>query len=169
MINFDDEIKNFVNYQKLGYVATISSDGTPNLSPKGTIAILDDSRLVFANIRSPQTIENLSQNPSTEINIVDPFSRMGYRFKGLASIISSGDDFEKILDYFNKKGIKSKISHFIVIDVKSYSEVTSPSYDLGQKKEDFVKKWKVREKASKFHNKFPYHDQKKFHKKFFSF
>ena len=142
MIQFDDKIKNFVNLQKLGYVATVSSDGTPNLSPKGTIAILDDSRLVFANIRSPQTIENLSQNPSIEINIVDPFSRMGYRFKGLASIISSGDDFEKILDYFNKKGIKSKISHVIVIDVKSYSEVTSPSYDLGQKKEDLVKKWK---------------------------
>ena len=142
MTQFDDEIKNFVNYQKLGYVATVSSDGTPNLSPKGTISILDDSRMVFANIRSPKTIENLSQNPSVEINIVDPFSRMGYRFKGLASIISSGDDFEKILDYFNKKGIKSKISHVIVIDVKSYSEVTSPSYDLGQKKEDLVKKWK---------------------------
>ena len=56
MIEFDTEIKNFVNSQKLGYVATISSDETPNLSPKGTISILDDSSLVFANIRSPQTI-----------------------------------------------------------------------------------------------------------------
>ena len=60
LTQFDDEIKNFVNFQKLGYVATVSSDGTPNLSPKGTISILDDSRMVFANIRSPQTIENLS-------------------------------------------------------------------------------------------------------------
>ena len=50
MIEFDDELKKLVNFQKLGYVATVSSDGTPNLSPKGTIAILDDSRLVFANI-----------------------------------------------------------------------------------------------------------------------
>ena len=58
MTEFDDEIRNFVNFQKLGYVATVSSDGSPNLSPKGTIAILDDSRLVFANIRSPQTVEN---------------------------------------------------------------------------------------------------------------
>ena len=40
MPKFDDEIRNFVNFQKLGYVATISSDGSPNLSPKGTIAIL---------------------------------------------------------------------------------------------------------------------------------
>ena len=142
MIEFDDKIKNFVNFQKLGYVATISSDGTPNLSPKGTITILDDSRLVFANIRSPQTIVNLDKNSSIEINVIDPFSRMGYRFKGTAKIISDGDDFQKILTFFEEKGIKSKISDIVIVNVESFSEVTSPSYDLGQKKDDLVKKWK---------------------------
>ena len=142
MTEFNDEIKNFVNFQKLGYVATVSPDGTPNLSPKGTIAILDDSRLVFANIRSPKTIENLTKNPSIEINVIDPFSRLGYRFKGLAQILSNGEDFENILDYFKQKGIKSSISHIVVVDVTSFSEITSPSYDLGLKKDDLVKKWK---------------------------
>ena len=142
MIEFDDELKKLVNFQKLGYVATVSSDGTPNLSPKGTIAILDDSRLVFANIRSPKTIENLTNNPSIEINVIDPFSRMGYRFKGLANILSNGEDFENILDYFKQKGIKSTISHIVLIDVTSFSEITSPSYDLGLKKDDLIKKWK---------------------------
>ena len=142
MIEFDDELKKLVNFQKLGYVATVSSDGTPTLSPKGTIAILDDSRLVFANIRSPKTIENLTNNPSIEINVIDPFSRMGYRFKGLANILSDGEDFENILDYFKQKGIKSTISHIVVIDVTSFSEITSPSYDLGLKKDDLIKKWK---------------------------
>ncbi|MED5283125.1 MAG: pyridoxamine 5'-phosphate oxidase family protein [Thermoproteota archaeon] len=142
MTEFNDEIKNLVNFQKLGYVATVSPDGTPNLSPKGTIAILDDSRLVFANIRSPKTIENLTKNPSIEINVIDPFSRLGYRFKGLAQILSNGKDFENILDYFKQKGIKSSISHIVVVDVTSFSEITSPSYDLGLKKEDLVKKWK---------------------------
>ena len=142
MIEFDDELKKLVNFQKLGYVATVSSDGTPNLSPKGTIVILDDSRLIFANIRSPKTIENLTNNPSIEINVIDPFSRMGYRFKGLANILSDGEDFENILDYFKQKGIKSTISHIVVIDVTSFSEITSPSYDLGLKKDDLIKKWK---------------------------
>ena len=142
MTEFDDEIRNFVNFQKLGYVATVSSDGAPNLSPKGTIVILDDSRLVFANIRSPQTVENLTKNPSIEINVIDPFSRMGYRFKGIANILSDGSDLKKILDYFEKKGIKSKISDIVVVDVKSFSKVTSPSYDLGLKKDDLIEKWK---------------------------
>ena len=142
MTEFDDEIRNFVNFQKLGYVATVSSDGAPNLSPKGTIVILDDSRLVFANIRSPQTVKNLIKNPSIEINVIDPFSRMGYRFKGIANILSDGSDFKKILDYFEKKGIKSKISDIVVVDVKSFSKVTSPSYDLGLKKDVLIQKWK---------------------------
>ena len=142
MTEFNDEIKNLVNFQKLGYVATVSPDGTPNLSPKGTIAILDDSRLVFANIRSPKTIDNLTKNPSIEINVIDPFSRMGYRFKGLGKILSEGEDFENILDYFIQKGIKSNISHIVLVDVKFFSEITSPSYDLGLKKDDLVKKWK---------------------------
>ena len=142
MTEFNAEIKNLVNFQKLGYVATVSPDGTPNLSPKGTIAILDDSRLVFANIRSPKTIENLTKNPSIEINVIDPFSRLGYRFKGLAQILSNGEDFETILDYFKQKGIKSIISHIVVVDVTSFSEITSPSYDLGLKKDDLIKKWK---------------------------
>tara|TARA_B100000029_G_scaffold510639_1_gene602621 strand:+ start:332 stop:772 length:441 start_codon:yes stop_codon:yes gene_type:complete len=142
MIRFDEKIKNFVNHQKLGYVATVSSDNTPNLSPKGTILILDDSKLIFANIRSPRTIENLTKNPSIEINVVDPFSRLGYRFKGTGSIISNGPEFETFLEHFEKIGIKSEISHVILVDVKSFSEVTSPSYDLGQKKEELVEKWK---------------------------
>ena len=136
------KIKSFLDIQKLGYVATVSSDGKPNISPKGTIIAWSENLLAFANIRSPQTIENLTKNPSIEINVIDPFSRLGYRFKGLAEILSDGDDFKNILDYFEKKGIKSKISHIVVVTVKSFSEVTSPSYDLGIKKDDLVKKWK---------------------------
>ena len=142
MIEFDDEIKNFVNFQKLGYVASISKDGTPNLSPKGTIAVIDESTLVFADIRSPQTIRNLQDNPSVEINVIDPFQRLGYRFKGDAKIINEGSEFDSILDYYAKTGIKSKINSVVKIDVKFMSEVTSPSYDLGATKDELVSKWK---------------------------
>ena len=142
MVQFDAEIRNFVNFQKLGYVATVSSDGTPNLSPKGTISILDDSRMIFANIRSPKTIDNLSNNDSIEINVIDPFSRAGYRFKGNASVLADGNEFTELLDYYQQIGVKSKIIHVVIIDVKSFSKITSPSYDLGLNKDELVKKWK---------------------------
>ena len=142
MISIPDNIKNFVNFQKLGYVATISKDGTPNLSPKGTIAVIDESTLVFADIRSPQTMQNLKENSSIEINVVDPFQRSGYRFKGDGKIIIEGSEFDKILDYYANAGVKSKINSVVVVDVRSMSEVTSPSYDLGATKDELVSKWK---------------------------
>ena len=142
MITISEEIKNFVNSQKLGYVATVSKDGTPNLSPKGTIVVMNESTLVFADIRSPQTIQNLQNNSSVEINVVDPFQRLGYRFKGECKIINEGPEFDKILDYYINAGIKSKINSVVIVDVESMSEVTSPSYDLGVTKDELISKWK---------------------------
>ncbi len=142
MVIITEEIKNFVNFQKLGYVATISADNTPNLSPKGTIVILDESHLVFADIHSPQTVENLKRNPSIEINVVDPFSRRGYRFKGIAEIISSGDKFNKINTYYKESGIKNSIKAIIIVKIEKLSELLSPLYDLGYTEEELKDKWK---------------------------
>jgi len=142
MAVISEKIKNFVNFQKLGYVATVSVDNTPNLSPKGTIMVLDESHLAFANIHSPQTVENLKHNPSIEINVVDPFSRRGYRFKGIAEIISSGDKFSKIISYYKTSGVKSSIKSIILVKIEKLSEILSPLYDLGYTEEELKTKWK---------------------------
>ena len=136
MVAITEEIKNFVNFQKLGYVATVSSDNTPNLSPKGTIMILDESYLAFADIQSPKTVENLRHNPSIEVNVVDTFSRRGYRFKGTAEIISSGDKFNKIISYYKTSGVKSIIKSIILVKIEKLSEIFSPLYDLGHTEEE---------------------------------
>ena len=142
MVAITEEVKNFVNFQKLGYVATVSNDNTPNLSPKGTIIVLDESHLVFADIQSPKTIENLEHNPSIEINVVDPFSRRGYRFKGIAEIISSGDKFNNIISHYKETGIKNTIKRVILVKIEKLSEVFSPLYDLGHTEEELKAKWK---------------------------
>ena len=142
MTEISDEIRSFVNFQKLGYVATVSADNTPNLSPKGTIIVIDESHLAFADIRSPQTIENLKKNPSIEINVVDPIHRKGFRFKGKGGIIDNGKQFEEVLEQYKKNGIKSKINAIVIVTVEKVNEVTSPSYDLGIAEDDLALKWK---------------------------
>ncbi len=137
-----NEIKNIIEQQKLGYVATVSPDNTPNLSPKGTISVWDDEHLVFADIKSPKTMANLEKNPSVEINVVDPITRKGYRFKGTGTIFSSGQEYEKIISHYNKIGIKSKIGRVVMIKVDSVSDVTSPLYDLGYTEDEIKKRWK---------------------------
>ena len=142
MVKISDEIKHFLERQKLGFVATISPDNTPNVSPKGTILAWDDEHLIFADIKSPQTISNLENNPSVELNVIDPILRKGYRFKGKGKILRDNEEFSKILKFYEEKGIKSKINAVVMIKVNTLSEVTSPLYDLGFSEEEIKEKWK---------------------------
>ena len=137
------EIKTFLNSQKLGYVATVSSDGKPNISPKGTIIPWSDNLLAFANIRSPDTVMNLQHNPFVEINVIDPLSRKGYLFTGTAKIIKNTPLYVEILNHYRTNGIKSPINSIVIVDISSVSEVTSPLYDLGQTEEEIKLKWKL--------------------------
>jgi predicted pyridoxine 5'-phosphate oxidase superfamily flavin-nucleotide-binding protein len=76
------EMRRVVEEQRLGFAATICEDGTANLSPKGTVTVLDDDHLMFADLASPQTVKNLRTNPSIEINVVDPVIRKGVPVQG---------------------------------------------------------------------------------------
>lgn len=136
------EIKEFLDLQKLGYVATVNSDGSPNLSPKGTIIGWTEHTLAFANIRSPDTIKNLQSNPNIEINVIDPLLRKGYLFRGKAKILQKNLEFEKIFNHYRKNGVKSPINSIVLVDVTSVSEVTSPLYDMGISEQEIKSKWK---------------------------
>ena len=137
-----EEIKNFLNLQKLAYVATVTSDGKPNVSPKGTVIGWNAETLAFADIRSPDTMKNLVDNPSVEINVIDPLTRKGYLFQGNARILHDGILYDDILNYYRTNGIKSPINSIVLVDVSSMSSVTSPLYDMGISEEDIKSKWK---------------------------
>lgn len=96
-------MKRVVTEQSLGFVATVCPDGTPNLSPKGTVAVWDDEHLVFLALRSPGTTANIATNPAMEINVVDPILRKGYRFKGEATVVADGPLLERILDFLKRE------------------------------------------------------------------
>ena len=136
------EIKNFLDVQKLGYVATVSSDGKPNISPKGTIIAWSSTLLAFADIRSPDTMLNLQNNPFVEINVIDPLSRKGYLFSGTAKIIKDTPLYDDILTHYRNNGIQSSINSIVIVDVSSVSTVTSPLYDLGKTEDEIKLKWK---------------------------
>ncbi len=136
------EIKDFLNSQKLGYVATVSPDGKPNISPKGTIIGWTDDTLAFAEIRSPDTMNNLRDNPDVEINVIDPLLRKGYLFQGTAEILKGGDLYDALLDYYLVHGVKSRINSIVLVSVSTVSEVLSPLYDLGITENEIKSKWK---------------------------
>ena len=140
-------MKRVVEEQRLGFVATVCLDGTPNLSPKGTTAVWDDDHLVFGNVRSPGTLANLRHNPSVEVNVVDPLVRKGYRFKGVATILESGARHERGLAFFEARGSVVPIREIVLIRVERAQAIDSPAYDLGMSEDEvralWEKRWRV--------------------------
>jgi uncharacterized protein len=138
-----EDMKRVVNEQQLGFVATVCPDGTPNLSPKGTTAVWDDEHLIFADVCSPNTIANVRQNPAVEINVVDNLLRKGYRFKGVATIVCEGPQFEKMLDFYRKRGSSSVKRHIVLVKVDRVAPLISPAYDGGQSEAEVGARWRV--------------------------
>ena len=136
------DMKRVVEQQRLGFVATVCPDGTPNLSPKGTTAVWDDDHLAFANIRSAGTLANLRENPNVEVNVVDPFLRKGYRFKGVASILESGAPYDEAIAFYKARGSRvSAIREVVLIRVQRAQPIDSPAYDFGLTEDEVRDRW----------------------------
>jgi uncharacterized protein len=135
------DMRRVLDEQQLGFIATVTPDGKPNLSPKGTTTAWDNDHLVFADICSPNTIHNLQSNPAIEINVVDPIVRKGYRFKGVATVLSSGPQYDKIEQFYRKRGSANPFRHVVLVKVESAASLVSPAYDLGRTEEQVSAHW----------------------------
>ena len=123
-----------ITEQRLGFYATVNEDGSPNLSPKGSTYVLDDDRLFFADIRSPQTVANIRRGSLVEVNVVDPLVRKGYRFKGPGVIHETGSPlFDAATRQMREAGSKlvDRAKAIVVVEVREAHVLTSPVYDDG--------------------------------------
>jgi len=87
---------------KQGWVATAAKDGTPNLSIKGSLRLLDDEHLVFADIFSMKTRKNLLENPRVAIMVYDEAAHKGIALKGSVELVSSGPLFDQTVEGIRK-------------------------------------------------------------------
>lgn len=116
MEKLSEDLKSAIARIKPAIVATANSVGQPNVSIKGSLRVLDDQHLVFADIRSPQTMNNLRENPQISMIGFDPLSGKGWRVWGkVEEILNSGELYEQFCSEYASKG---KVSHVAKISVQ---------------------------------------------------
>jgi uncharacterized protein len=130
-MKLDEDMQRVVREQRLGFVATVDADGTPNLSPKGTLDVWDDEHLVFLDIHSPNTVANLRSRPAVEVNVVDPIVRKGYRFKGRGEVLTGGSRHDEVLARYRRDrgSDTSRVKAVVLIAVETAAPLVSPAYD----------------------------------------
>jgi predicted pyridoxine 5'-phosphate oxidase superfamily flavin-nucleotide-binding protein len=113
----------------LCFAGTVSPDGKPNVSPKGTIRVWDDRHLFFLDIASPGTRANLQARPWMELNVVDQLSRRGYRFFGPVTVHVGDAVFEEATRRVQSKEQASyPVAAVVLLALERAAALVSPGY-----------------------------------------
>ncbi|CAL2105833.1 putative _PNPOx domain-containing protein [Tenacibaculum sp. 190524A02b] len=126
------EIKKAIDQSVLCWLATVSKEGIPNVSPKEVFNYFEDNSIIVANIASPQTIKNIKYNTSICISFIDILVQKGFQINGKATLVdSSNSDFEvmeKVLLKITEGKFPFKsITHITIEKVKP---IIAPKYIL---------------------------------------
>ena len=141
------DMRAIIQAAHLCFAATVTPDGRPNLSPKGTIRVWDDDHIFFLDIFSPGTRANLQSNPFIEVNVVEQLSRRGYRFFGRAELHRGDDVFrEATKRIYGEEGAKYPVEAVVLIEVERAESLISPGY-LHVKSEEMRSTWRDRRAA----------------------
>lgn len=85
------EIKDSIDNSVLCWLATVSKENTPNVSPKEIFNYFGANEIIIANIASPQTVKNIKQNENVCISFIDILVQKGFQVYGKAEIIKKED------------------------------------------------------------------------------
>ena len=113
MVSIPKHVQEFLP-GKMGWVATASKSGEPNVTPKGTVRVLDDQHIVFADLFSLKTRANLEQNPRVAVTVIDAATAKGYQIKGRAELLTSGPLFDETTGQLAKSPKAMPPLHYLV-------------------------------------------------------
>ena len=79
------------------------------------IFIIDDEHIVFADLFSLKTRDNLQKNPKAAVMVVDLETYKGYQFKGPAQLVDSGPVFDQMVEQLKKAPKQLPNPKYVVI------------------------------------------------------
>lgn len=126
------EIKKSINKSVLCWLATSSTDGIPNVSPKEIFNYYGTNNIIVANIASPQTIRNIKQNENVCISFIDILVQKGFQIKGKAKIIGKIDpEFSEMENVLTKMTDGNfPFSTITKITIEHSKPIIAPKYIL---------------------------------------
>lgn len=105
MATLTPEMKKMLEEQ-LPYLATVTDAETllPNIGPKRSLRLWDDSTLIYNENTGRQHLENLRYGSQAAVAIVDWEALDGYRFIGHTEIHTEGPVWEAAIKFAEEKG-----------------------------------------------------------------
>ncbi len=116
MAKMSDQVQEAINTVKPALVATADASGKPNVSAKGSLRIIDDEHIAFADVASPRTVANIKENSKVAIIVLGNDKHKGCRVWGTARVEDSGGIFDTFVKAMAERKMTPK--NVVVIDVE---------------------------------------------------
>ncbi|MFL0800999.1 MAG: pyridoxamine 5'-phosphate oxidase family protein [Agarilytica sp.] len=127
-----EEIKNAIQESVLCWLATTDENGCPNVSPKEMFLAHEDTKLLIANIASPESVSNIRVNPNVCVSMIHVFKQKGFKLKGRARIVERNDTGYQLLEdkLYTLGGKDFEIKSIFEITLTEAKPIIAPSYWL---------------------------------------
>lgn len=99
-------------------VGSVDRMGTPNISPRFVMAILEEEKIVFADAYMNKTYANIKSWPKITVAIVDQANRSGFQLKGDAEEITDPDMNEQAAQKLKELGFKGISTKVWALNIK---------------------------------------------------
>ena len=98
------EMKDMVAAQQC-FIGTVGKNNLPNVAPKRSTRVLNDSTLIFTEGTGKQTLENIRNGSKIAVAVVNRETLDGYRFIGNGEIMDTGELYEGAAAMSAKMGL----------------------------------------------------------------
>jgi len=126
MVKMPAEVIEFVRANRPALVATVSPDGAPNVAPKGSLTVLDEEHLVFADLVAGRTSNNILMDPRVAVLVLSPDGR-GYQIRGRGRFEHGGALFARSCEAIS--GLRISLPPpraVVVIEAENIDEIAPP-------------------------------------------
>ena len=129
---------------RLGFVATVSAGGKPNVSPKGTFIVVDDETIAFGEMRSPGTMANLDHQKEVEVSFVDTLTRRGVRIRGEAEILPADHALQPRFTEIWGEDLTRMFNAIVLIPADKVTPFATPAYETGATEAELKATWQAK-------------------------
>ncbi|MEM6252804.1 MAG: pyridoxamine 5'-phosphate oxidase family protein [Cyanobacteria bacterium P01_D01_bin.156] len=126
------EVAQSIESSVLCWFATVAPDGSPNVSPKEAFTHDGKGKIIVAHITSPQTIQNIENNPCVCLSFIDVFTQKGYKVRGTAMVLRESHKryLEPSVTLAKIVGDTFRILAVIEVEPTAIEEIIAPSYRI---------------------------------------
>ena len=98
-------------------VGTVDSKGVPNIAPRFVVAVLENDKLLFADVFKNKTFDNITGWKKVTVSIMDNETMGGFQLKGEAEEVTDKELVSRADASLQEHGLATKLQRAWILSV----------------------------------------------------